>query len=512
MSDLRQASNGKWKIVGIKHDQPGISIPAEYTYNGSKKTFNITTSKKTIPTDWETPLGEAIKLSDITRTYSDVVDGGKIYRVKLPENFTIHPADTPEPDPTITLKLSPTTAISSGGGTIRYTATTTPTDTEIEVKCSNNLSIVKTTKTGSFSVPANSSESQITYYVSAYCADNPRIIATGSVKQAAYVPPVVDEFSVSQIQSSFNYGGGTLADAFTITNPQGHAWTSSAPDWVELTPDNGNSTTGIYLEVQGRDDGGTQERTGNIIITDAATSKEYTVTVRQKGEEEDQFNVTQISGYIFPYTGETKNSFFTITNPQGHSWTATCPVNWVLVGKSSGSDGGPINVTVTGRDDALVSPRLSDITVKDLETNKTYTISVKQAGYTPTHGVISFQTSVTGLTDKKLVVTVSAITTYEEGKEYCSAFTHTFSKTETVNNKDLDVKLATEGSTPLKFKISVKWENQHSAGADFANTSIKYGSYEKTENIDMSNEYYVFPATTFKGQTSCYINIQLTNG
>ena len=417
MSDLRQASNGKWKIVGIKHDKPGISIPAEYTYNGSKKTFNITTSKKTIPTDWETPLGEAIKLSDITRTYSDVVDGGKIYRVKLPENFTIHPADTPEPDPTITLKLSPTTAISSGGGTIRYTATTTPTDTEIEVKCSNNLSIVKTTKTGSFSVPANSSESQITYYVSAYCADNPRIIATGSVKQAAYVPPVVDEFSVSQI-----------------------------------------------------------------------------------------------SGYIFPYTGETKNSFFTITNPQGHSWTATCPVNWVLVGKSSGIDGGPINVTVTGRDDTLVSPRLSDITVKDLETSKTYTINVKQAGYTPTHGVISFQTSVTGLTDKKLVVTVSAITTYEEGKEYCSAFTHTFSKTETVNNKDLDVKLATEGSTPLKFKISVKWENQHSAGTDFANTSIKYGSYEKTENIDMSNESQEFPATTFKGQTSCYINIQLTNG
>ena len=57
MSDLRQASNGKWKIVGIKHDQPGISIPAEYTYNGSKKTFSITTSEKTIVTDWETPLG-----------------------------------------------------------------------------------------------------------------------------------------------------------------------------------------------------------------------------------------------------------------------------------------------------------------------------------------------------------------------------------------------------------------------------------------------------------------------
>lgn len=309
MSDLRQASNGKWKIVGIKHDQPGISIPAEYTYNGSKKTFNITTSEKTIATDWETPLGEAIKLADITRTYTDVVDGNKIYRVKLPENFTIHPAGTPDPDPTISLKVSPTTTIPSTGGTIRYTATTTPADTEIEVKCSNNLSIIKTTKTGSFSVPANSSESQITYRVSAYCADNPSIIATGSVKQEAYVPPVEGTISVTPTSLDFDYLSGKQK-TFTV-NTTGVASVKLASGGTNgskfsFTPLTGTNGTVFIVETK-ETNLSDQDYTGIVVVSDndgVATARE--ITVNQKYEPIMQ----QFASTTFPATGG--NILFTV--------------------------------------------------------------------------------------------------------------------------------------------------------------------------------------------------------
>lgn len=487
MSELRQAANGKWNIVDICHDQAGITIPAKFTYNGVTKSFNITTQKKTIATEWETPVGQAISLDDITRVYTEVKVGNKIYRVIIPENFDIVRAeggDEPVQVPTITSFVVNPISLPAAGGDINYTVTTNPSNATVRIKCTS-FSATKSTKTGKFSVPANTDgPNPKTFTLSAWCVDNASAIHTKNVTQSKQTEPVEDEFSVTQIQDTFHYGGETTSMTFQIINPQGHGWTASTvPSWVHLSDTSGVDTTYIDVEVDERTDGGTNQRIGQITITDNDTRKTYTVTVTQDGfvpeltltavdnpipatataltyniksntdvtvkygaeqktheasqsttdgftiepnetirpishtitafctnyptvektvtitqqgkeEEEDQFNVTQLSGYIFPYTGGTKNGFFTITNPQGHSWTATCPDTWVLVGKRSGSNGGPINVTVTERDDTFSHTRLSIITVKDLSTNKTYSINVEQAGVV--HSTCKFIFELTG--------------------------------------------------------------------------------------------------------------------
>lgn len=94
MAELNQDFNGKWKITGLKHDHPGVTIPATFRYNGSSVNLSITSSEQTytFPDAWKTPIGVAIRIGDIQRTYQRVTQDGTTYETT--DNFTsssVHP-------------------------------------------------------------------------------------------------------------------------------------------------------------------------------------------------------------------------------------------------------------------------------------------------------------------------------------------------------------------------------------------------------------------------------------
>ena len=93
MAELSQHFNGTWRISGLKHGQPGITIPAKFTYkNRDEVNIDITSSEQTINTTWETRVGVPIDISDVQRVYTDVTCGGTTYHAT--DNFSassVHP-------------------------------------------------------------------------------------------------------------------------------------------------------------------------------------------------------------------------------------------------------------------------------------------------------------------------------------------------------------------------------------------------------------------------------------
>ena len=89
MAELNQDFTGKWRITGLKHDHPGVTIPATFTYKGISKSLQITSSEQTVvfPDGWKTPLGVSININQITRTYEVVTQDGKRYETH--DNFTV---------------------------------------------------------------------------------------------------------------------------------------------------------------------------------------------------------------------------------------------------------------------------------------------------------------------------------------------------------------------------------------------------------------------------------------
>ena len=218
MSNLRQTANGKWDIVGLKHDKPGITIPATFTYNGSVINISITQQPQTVKTEWETPLGTAIDLDEVERVYEEVVVDGKIYIVT--DSFTVTPAHKPG-DPTISITISPS-GLSVDGGNVTYTVTTDPSDTEVNVRCSYNSGVTLSAKTGTFTIPANTATTPVTHTISAWCVDTPNVLITTAITQAAYVPPQPTDPTITLTVSAENIGTGETAITYTATvNPSG---------------------------------------------------------------------------------------------------------------------------------------------------------------------------------------------------------------------------------------------------------------------------------------------------
>lgn len=249
MSDLTQASNGKWKIVGIKHDQPGISVPAEYTYKGLKKTFNITASEKTIVTDWETPLGEAIILDEITRVYTAVTLDNKKYVVKPgTEQFTVHPAQSTT---TYKLEIEPATLSLSVGSTQQLTAwLTTYIDGVQQGERQNVTSSVIWSSNNSNIVTVNAG------LVTAHAEGNGSITATSNgktvtVNVSVAAGPVFD-FGVTRIVFCEL---GTEAQTISVASNTGWTLTSSEPNWVRFVSGNtGNGNGTFKIKVDPWDD------------------------------------------------------------------------------------------------------------------------------------------------------------------------------------------------------------------------------------------------------------------
>ena len=85
-------------------------------------------------------------------------------------------------DPTISLAVNPDT-LPAAGGTVIYKVTVNPASTNIKVKCELDETDVRTSKNGTFMLPANTEQTGRTYTISAWCADNPSIIDTKVITQ-----------------------------------------------------------------------------------------------------------------------------------------------------------------------------------------------------------------------------------------------------------------------------------------------------------------------------------------
>lgn len=103
MSDFIQDINGKWKMTGVKHNitDVDLTITAHFKYKGGQeKTFSITKTESTVSTEWETPLGVKISLTDIDMQCEDKIIGNKRYTV------TNYSFGTPQEYPNVTRNLA----------------------------------------------------------------------------------------------------------------------------------------------------------------------------------------------------------------------------------------------------------------------------------------------------------------------------------------------------------------------------------------------------------------------
>lgn len=90
MPELTQNENGKWKLKGIHHDIPGVTIQAHYTYpyyHGQTVNFEITSQQgEDVDTPWETELGtpiiSTVTADEIKKKYDECIIGNTRYVVK----------------------------------------------------------------------------------------------------------------------------------------------------------------------------------------------------------------------------------------------------------------------------------------------------------------------------------------------------------------------------------------------------------------------------------------------
>ena len=104
MPELTQNEYGRWKLKGVRHDFPGVTIHARYTYpyyNGQTEEFDITDQPgEDILTRWETELGAPITVDEIRKEYDECICGGTKYVVTNHE-FQVVPYDL---QPTISME------------------------------------------------------------------------------------------------------------------------------------------------------------------------------------------------------------------------------------------------------------------------------------------------------------------------------------------------------------------------------------------------------------------------
>ena len=90
MAAAEQDATGRWKIK-VKHDIAGLTVPGvKFTYDGKTVTFDITDSYNEVETNWETPIGSAMTLNEITRVYPTFTIGNTKYKPSGQDNLTIN--------------------------------------------------------------------------------------------------------------------------------------------------------------------------------------------------------------------------------------------------------------------------------------------------------------------------------------------------------------------------------------------------------------------------------------
>lgn len=269
MPDLRQDSTtGKWTIENLKHDAPSsVTIPAQFTYKNDTVSLNITSNPQSKQTDWETDLGVAIALSEITRNYEPVIQDNKRYVVDN-EEFTIIPVSSVT---TYELELEPnvTSLTIDSAGTASFNAyyvtkkdgaiisrvdvTTTATWTS-----TNNYATVSQ---GVITGHNTDTENNHSATIKVNYGEAPQKSITVTVKKAEQP---VQPFAVFNVTTkTTDAEGGTITGISVSSNT---SWTLDTLEsgWLGCTVDEGTGNMDLTFNKQ--PNGNTESRSTEVIL------------------------------------------------------------------------------------------------------------------------------------------------------------------------------------------------------------------------------------------------------
>ena len=173
-----------------------------------------------------------------------------------------------------TISISSTTPIEATATSISYTVTSNMN--AVTVKYSNQT---KTTKTGSFTIPANTGLTPVTHVITASCTDYPTVTATTSVVQNAA------GYSFSVSPTSLNFASGGSQSTITINNPNGLSWNiTGLPSWISASTTAGTGNATVILTAGQNPN--SSIRTGSFVVNETTHGNTHqTINVSQAARE-----------------------------------------------------------------------------------------------------------------------------------------------------------------------------------------------------------------------------------
>lgn len=197
-------------------------------------------------------------------------------------------------------------------------------------------------------------------------------------------------FNVSPESLSFS----SSSESKSITVTSNLSWAASSDvSWLTLSNSSGLGNATLTLTTEANTS--TNSRSGTV--TFSAGGKTYTVSVSQAGAD-PTFSVTPTT---LSFTASAGSKYVSITS--NTSWTASSDGSWLTLSKSAGEGNATLSLTV--EENTTISSRSGTVTFK--ANGKDYTISIMQAGATPTFSITPTTLSFVSSGGNQLVTVTS---------------------------------------------------------------------------------------------------------
>ena len=405
MAELNQDFTGKWRITGLKHDHPGVTIPATFTYKGISKSLQITSSEQTVvfPDGWKTPLGVSINLNEISRNYEIVNQDGKRYETH--DNFTVSNVD-PVAGAVYTLTVSgPDTLAANAGGD--YTAT-------LVLKVNGELRASQDV-TGDASWAIESGPGDI----SGHHVTNTN--SSGSDKtikvKATYNMDGVSATGTKDITARSSGGGvwNVYADQTGFTSDSGSTilhigcdstceWTAYSEDsWITVERGTGTGSATQTIRIAKYTDT-EEDRIGHVYVYGNSAGQSTSITILQeKAAGQSSLTIRYTGSQVSAASGSTSDFTITANNATVTGYTVNNGASIQSSGTSSVTVSYPAN--------------------QNESQTKTYTVTVR--GKDSNNNLVTGSTTFTQAKDNNYTFSLSPSDTTAESTQVSKAFTVT---------------------------------------------------------------------------------------
>ena len=364
---------------------------ATFTSSGGNKTLTVTSNQAwTASSDaaWLT-LSETSGTGNATLSVTAETNNATSSRsgtVTFKAGGTSYTVSISQEGAASTFSVTPTSAsFTSSGGSVTLTITSnqswTASTSATWLTLSNNSGMGDATLTITAEVnPSISSRTEAIAFTAG--GTSYRV----SVTQDGATPT----FSITPTSASFTSSGGNK----TLTVTSNQSWTvSSDVTWLSLSDSSGSGDVTLTVTVSANTS--INSRFGTITFKAGGTS--YEVSISQSGAAAT-FGVTPTSAE-FSADGGSKS--LTITSNQ--TWTASASASWILLSNNSGN--GNATFTVTASANTFIDGRSGEVTFE--AGGVPYTVSVTQAGATPTFSITPTSTSFSSTGGNKTLTITS---------------------------------------------------------------------------------------------------------